>query len=126
MTRRAGCHARGAQSAQPADLIERVDDDPADADAERRRELLGGLVVAVAHEALTRRSSRERDRQFPTGGDIERHLLLEGQRRHRFAQESLRRVGNAGLEALGSLAAPIAHVVLVVDEHRCAYVLREQ
>jgi len=52
MTRRAGCHARGAQSAQPADLIERVDDDPADADAERRRELLGGLVVAVAHEAL--------------------------------------------------------------------------
>ena len=124
-TRRAGCHARSAEGAKPDDLVERVDNDPADAGTQRGCELLGGLVVAVAHKLLTARSSRERDGHLPAGRDVERHLLLEGQRSHRLAQEGLGCVGDAGPETGNSLAAPIAHVVFVVDEHRRPDLLRQ-
>ena len=76
-------------------------------------------------EVLTARPSRERDSHLPAGRDVERHLLLDGQRGHRLAQEGLGRVGDAIPETRNGLAAPRAQVVLVVDEDRCADLLRE-
>ena len=125
MTCRARRHALNGEGAQAVDLVERVDDDPGHTGTQCSCDLLGGLVVAVAHEILSGRPSRKRDGHLPTGRDVERHLLLDGERSHRLAQEGLGRVRDAFSETRNSFAAAAAHVVLVVDEHRCADVLRE-
>ena len=65
------------------------------------------------------------DGHLPSGRDVERHVLLEDQCSHRLAQKSLGRVGDTAREAGDGLAAPFAHMVFVVDEDRCADLLRE-
>ena len=71
-------------------------------------------------EALAPGPSGESDGKLAPGRDVKGHPLLQCQCRHRLAQEGLRRVRDAGAEALDRLAAPAAQVILVVDEQRCA------
>ena len=117
--------ARLGQLGQAIYLVEGVDHDPADTCGERGLELFVGLVVAVAHEALTGGPAGDRDGQLTAGRDVEGHALLERQRHHRLAQEGLRRIRDAGAEAGDRLAAPVAHMLFVVHEHGCPVLVRQ-
>ncbi len=103
---------------EPGDLVEGVDDDPADAMLQRRGQLVGRLVVAVQDEPIRRDTGGERDVELTAGSHIEVHALLVGQPGHGAAQERLGGVGDAVAPGRDGLAAGLAQVVLVVDEQR--------
>ncbi len=87
-------------------LVEGIDDQAPDPGAEGGGKLFGRLVVAVEDEALTGCPAGEGDGQLAPGRDVEGHVLFQGERRHRLAQEGLRRIGDAGTEPGHRLAAP--------------------
>ena len=129
----AGCHPgedlgpgrrrrgqRVQQASEAGDLVEGVDDDPGDTMLQRRRELVGRLVVAVEHETVRGDAGRERDVELTTRGDIEAHALLVGQPCHGSAQERLGGVRDAVAPGGDGVAARVPQVVLVVDEQRRA------
>jgi len=43
----------------------------------------------MEHELFASRATRERDGHLTAGRDVKRHVLLDGQRRHRLAQKAL-------------------------------------
>ena len=110
-------------SGDDADLGERVDDDPADADRERPVDLLVGLVVAVHRDpgaAACPRVARARARRRTTTSM--REAVVAHPSRHLRAQERLARVVDGARRAVlgerrGELVAErrgaAAHVVLV-------------
>ena len=65
-----------ASVGEPDDLLERVEDDPADPGVERRRELGAALVVAVERDPLGREAGAQRDGQLAAGADVEAEALL--------------------------------------------------
>ena len=111
------------QGAEAGDLVERVDDDAADALLQRRRQLVGRLVVAVEDEPLRRDAGRERHMELATGRHVEVHALLVGQPGHGPAQKGLGGVGDAVAPGRDRIAAGLAQMVLVVHEERSAELL---
>ena len=101
-------------------LVERVDDDPADTGLDRHAELPHGLVVAVEDEPFGGHPGMQGDMEFAARRHIEVHTLLVGQLRHRRAEERLRGVGDAVAEDRHGVPAAIAQMLLVVDEQRRA------
>ena len=89
---------------EPVELVERVDDDPADTGLERGAQLVGRLVVAVEHDALGREPGVQRDVQLAAGRDVEVEALLGDEARHRGAEERLARVRDPPAEAGAVLA----------------------
>ena len=59
------------QSLEPLDLVEGVDDDPADADRQRRGQLVVGLVVAVQHQPVGRDPGGQGHVQLAAGRDVQ-------------------------------------------------------
>ncbi len=103
VTRTRACTGRRAavtvpavdKARKPGDLVEGVDDDPADAGPDAGSKLCVGLVVAVKNKPVGRHAGRQRHRQLTPGGDVEPHALLGGECGHRLAQEGFRPVGHA-------------------------------
>ena len=106
----------GHQPLDPVDLVERVDDDPPDADGQGRRQLGVGLVVAVEHQPVGGDPGGQGHVELPAGGDVEAHALVVGQSGHGQAEEGLGGVGHAVAPRLDRPAAPFPQVDLVVDE----------
>ncbi len=102
-------------------LLEAVDVDVVHAGSEPHAELVDALVVAVEGAALGRHPGGEGDVQLAARGDVEQQALLVGEAGHGGAEEGLRGVDHpVGTEGVERLAATVAQVLLVVDEHRCA------
>ena len=74
---------------QPLDLVERVDDDPADAGLHRAAQLPGGLVVAVVADPRRVEPGPQRDGQLTGRAHVEAQPLLRDPARDRRAQEGL-------------------------------------
>ena len=113
------------EATQAGDLVERVDDDPADALPQGCRQLVGRLVVAVKDEPLRRDAAGECDMELATGRDVEVHALLVGQTGHGEAQEGLGGIGDTVAPRRHRLTAGVAQMVLVVHEEGCAELLRQ-
>ena len=117
-------HARGppelgGHRRQPLDLVEGVDDDPADAELDGPLELAERLVVAVEADPLHREARARGHRQLAAGADVEREPVLGQPARHGRAEERLAGVEDlvAG-EGVAEGAGPGAEVVLVEDVGR--------
>ena len=115
---------------EPLDLLERVDDEVADAGVEAGLDLGRRLVVAVEVDALRREAGGAGGGQLAAGGDVQREVLLRDQLRHRAAAERLARVHDlveVGARAEGGVvgAALVAQRLLVVDEQRRAELARQ-
>ena len=115
---------------EPLELVERVDDDVADAGVERLAQLVLALVVAVQVDALGRASAPQCQVQLAAGGDVAGEPLLHQQAEGRGARERLARVDD--LEVVGAraervhvLTSACADVVLRVDVRRGAELVRE-
>ena len=113
----------GVERGEAVELVEAVDDDPADAGRAGRPQLVGRLVVAVEHEPVGGHAGGERDVELAAGGHVEVHALLVGEAGHGQAQERLGGVGDAVAEGGDRLAAAGPQVGLVVDEQRRAEAL---
>ena len=112
------------------DLVERIEDQVADARVEGVAELGLGLVVAVHVNPSGIEAGGERHVQLPTRRDVGRKPLLDAEpigRRHRqrFAREQHLVVAGALLERPPVLAGPPADVVLGIDVGRRAELLGE-
>ena len=126
-------HQHGRRACPSADerleaveLVERVDDDPADAGVERGAQLGGRLVVAVEHDALgreTRRAARRaaRRRSRRRGRDPLRRRGAPSRCRGTPCSRTRRRPPKLG----AVLAAPGAQLVFVVHVQRRAELARE-
>ena len=113
--------ALGVERVEPVELVEAVDDDVADALAQRHPQLVDALVVAVHRQRVGRDAGAQRDEHLAAAGDVEQHPLLVREARHRHAQERLGRVDRVLMaERVDRLAAAVAEVLLVVDEQRRA------
>ena len=122
--------ARRGRRLQPLDLLERVDDEVADADVEAELDLGHRLVVAVEVDALGREAGGAGGGQLAAGGDVQREVLLGDQLAHRAAAERLAGVDDlveVGARAEGRVvgAALVAQRLLVVDEQRRAELARQ-
>ena len=69
----------GGRRLQPLDLLERVDDEVADAGVEAGLDLGHRLVVAVEVDALRREAGGAGGGQLAAGGDVQRQALLRDQ-----------------------------------------------
>ena len=76
ITRAVAARSRAAIVGQPLDLVERVDDDPADAGLDRAAQLGDGLVVAVEADPGRVEAGAQRDGQLAAGADVEAEPLL--------------------------------------------------
>ena len=113
--------ALDAEPAQPVDLDERVDDDPADPGVERRGELGDRLVVAVQQQPVAWEAGAHRDGELAAGADVEPEPLLLDPACDRGAEERLRGVEDLrAAERLAVVAAPAPQVRLVHEEGRAA------
>ncbi len=98
----------------PGDLRGAVDDDPADAQPERGREVAGRLRVAVQHHALGREPGGVREVEFTGRTDVQAEPLLVDPAHYRPAQERLGRVQDVGCgEGRAVGPAPGPYLVLV-------------
>ena len=112
--------APGGDSLEPLDLVERVDDDVADAGVDGLLELGVALVVAVHVDPLGVEAGVQRQVQLAAGGDVAGEPLLGEEPQGRRAGKGLAREDD--LEVVGALgeggldrAGAGAHVVLRVD-----------
>src|SRR5919201_62507 len=94
-------HRALRQSVRQLDLVERVEDQMADARLEGVPELGLGLVIAMQVDAGRVEASGERDMQLPAGGDVDREALLAHHPERGGGGEGLARVDD--LEGLGAL-----------------------
>ena len=116
-----GRAALDAQAAEPVDLGDRVDDDPADAGVEGGGQLGDRLVVAVQQQPVAREAGPHRDRELAAGAHVEAEPLLLDPAGDRGAQERLGRVeDHRAAERLAVVAAAAAQVGLVEQEDRAA------
>ena len=123
---RGAARRRRRERVEPVELVERVDDDVADAGLDRHPQLGDRLVVAVQHARRRRHTGSERDVQLAARGDVEQQPLVVRELGHRLAQERLGRVDHALVAERGDrLAAAVAQVRLVVDEQRRAELGRQ-
>ena len=102
------------------DLVERVEDQVADASAGGEEDLRVGLVVAVHVDAVGVEAGAERHVQLAAGGDVDREPLLGeepvgGGAGQRLAGEEDLKVGGAAVEGIAVGAGAGADVVLGVD-----------
>ena len=74
---------------QPVDLVERVDDDPADAGVHRPGQLGDRLVVAVQPDPLGGHAGGQRDRQLAAGAHVEASPSSATMRTTALAQNAL-------------------------------------
>ena len=112
--------ALGHQGLEPVQLVEGVDDDPADALGQGSTQLVGALVVAVQHQTVGGHARGAGDVVLAAGGDVEVAALVGRQSGHGRAEEGLGRVVDPGAEGGDGLPAPRPQVGLVVDEQRGA------
>ena len=110
----------GMQADQAVQLVERVDDDPADPISTRHTQLGLGLVVAVENQPISRDTCDDRCMQLATAGNVEMQPLLVDQSGHRHAEERLTGVRHTLTERFHSFATPGPQMRLVVNEERCA------
>ena len=104
--------------AEPVQLVERVDDDPADARLHGAAQLRGVLVVAVQHQPVGRHAGGQGGVQLAAGRHVEAHALFVHEPRHRRAQERLGGVGHAFAPGRRACRQRAPQMGLVVDEHR--------
>lgn len=123
--RRLAGRAPCPQACQPVDLVEVVDNKPAHPGSQGLLQLGLGFVVAVHYQAVRWHRSSQGDGELASCGDVQAATFLVGQRRHRLAQERLRRVGDAGSKSLAGLAATCPKMLLVVDEDRRPHLFDE-
>ncbi len=102
------------------DLVERVDDDAADARREGHPQLGGGLVVAVHVDPRRVEAGRERHVQLAAGGDVDAEALLPADPVDGRDRRCLARVEDLGVDAAAPQRAgvgpcPGADVVGSVD-----------
>ncbi len=90
-TRGAG-RPSACEPVEAVELVEGVDDDVADADLQRRGQLVGRLVVAVQHQPGGRHPGGQRHVHLAAGRHVEQQALLVGEAGHGAAEERLRRV----------------------------------
>lgn len=108
-------------SGDPGRLAGRVDDDPADAEAQRRAQVLGGLGVAVQHDPLGREATGGGQPEFTRGADVESEAFLLHPVDDGPAEERL-----GGVDDIGAGQRPPPrpragpHLVLVQDVDRGA------
>jgi hypothetical protein len=114
---------------EPVDLVERVDDDPADAVPQRRVQLRHRLVVAVQAESLPRHTGPHGHRELAAGADVEPQIVVADPAGHLRAEEGLARVVDVGAAAevaehlgvgVAEVASPGPEVGLVEEVCRCA------
>ena len=103
------------------DLVVGVDHDASDTEGDRTLELAHRLVVAVHHTVVGRNTRGKSDEQFATGCDIEQQSLFVGEAGHFLAEKRLGCVYDVSAAEFGyGLAATVAQVCLVVNEHGCS------
>ena len=106
------------QRRQPADLVEGVDDDPADPGFQGGPDLRGALVVAVQTDAGGLDAGAEGHGQLAARTDVDAEALLRHPPGDGGADERLRRVVDVPVGERGSEGAgPIAEVELVDHVH---------
>jgi hypothetical protein len=111
----------------PDDLLERVQDDPADADAHGALDLFRALVVAVEGDALGGHPGVEGGGQLPAGTHVEIQSFFMDPLDDGAGEEGLARVEDVGVlaEGVGPGAAAGAEVGLVEEEGGGAELLGE-
>ncbi len=120
----------GRDALQDVELVQRVDNDVADARGERFAELGRGLRVPVEVDPRGVEAALERKEKLTARGDITREALIGEQPVHRRARKRFRReqhveVGVAGGRRLHERPRPGADVVLGDDVRRSAELARE-
>src|SRR5690606_16409963 len=109
------------QIREPVDLVEGVQDDPADPGVQGPGQLRDRLVVAVEPDPLRRHAGGQRHGQLPAGADVQVQPFLGDDAHDRLAQEGLAGVVDvrAGERVVELPAAP-PEVLLVEDVRRGA------
>ena len=89
----------------PGDLVDAVDDDPADAGRHRPVDLGIALVVAVQADSLRRHPRPQGDRQLAAAAGVDRQPVLDHPARDGGAEERLARVVDVGVAVEGDVNA---------------------
>ena len=115
-----GGEAVGDEGVEPVELVEAVDDDPADAGLDRFPQLGRRLVVAMEGDPVGGDAGREADVELAAAGHVEAEAFLVDQPGHGPAEERLGGVDGVGSERFGGFPASGSEVIFVVDEERGA------
>ena len=105
----------GGDRGEPVDLLERVDDDPADAVVDGRFQLSQALVVAVHADPGTRHTGADGDRKLAATAHVEEQAIVADPPGDLGAQECL-----AGVIDVGAAAQAVEDLGVGADELRRA------